>query len=293
MNFFGKENSIYITKAGKESSLRLYDSQMSKLGVPFSNLYVSTSFGKTHVLETGNLSEKPLLVFHGGNSTSAYNLLMCRFLLDRFHVYAVDTIGHPGKSAGVCISPRGYGYGEWASEVISELGFKKIRCFGGSFGGGILAKLMCVAPEKVDRTVLIVPAGISNAFPISTAKMLIPLVKYRLTGKREYLIQTCLYMSISRDALDEDTLATVKDSFDNVKAKVGMPSNVSPELIKRCTAPVLVVAAERDCLFPARKVIPKAKKMLKGCKTMLLRNRGHLHILTEREKAIIVNFLDC
>lgn len=293
MNFFGKENSIYITKAGKESSLRLYDSQMSKLGVPFSDLYVSTSFGKTHVLETGNLSGKPLLVFHGGNSTSAYNLLMCSFLLDRFHVYAVDTIGHPGKSAEVCISPHGYDYGKWASEVISELGLKKIRCFGGSFGGGILAKLMCVAPEKVDRAVLIVPAGISNAFPISTAKMLIPLVKYRLTGKREYLIQTCLHMSISRDALDEDTLATVKDSFDNVKTKVGMPSNASPELIKRCKASALVVAAERDCLFPARKVIPKAKKMLKGCKTMLLRNRGHLHILTEREKAVIVNFLDC
>lgn len=293
MNFFGKENSIYIDKAGKEKSLRLYDSQMSKLGVPFSDLFVNTRFGKTHIVETGNLSGKPLLIFHGGNSTSAYNLLMCRFLLNAFHVYAVDTIGHPGKSAEVCISPRGYDYGKWASEVISELGFKKIRCFGGSFGGGILAKLMCVSPEKVDRSVLIVPAGISNAFPISTAKMLIPLVKYRLTGKREYLIQTCLHMSVSRDVLDEDTLDTVKDSFDNVKTKVGMPSDVSPVLLKKCKAPTLVIAAEKDCLFPARKVLLKAKKMLKGCKTMLLRNRGHLHILTEREKDIIVNFLDC
>lgn len=118
-------------------------------------------------------------------------------------------------------------------------------------------------------------------------------MKCRLTGKREYLIRTCLYMSVSRDVLDEDTLDTVKDSFDNVKTKVGMPYNVSPVLLKKCKTPTLVIAAEKDCLFPARKVLLKAKKMLKGCKTMLLRNRGHLHILTEREKDIIVNFLDC
>lgn len=285
--------SIYITKVGKEKSLRLYDRQMSRLGVPFSDLFVDTRFGKTHILETGNLSGKPLLVFHGGNSTSAYNLLMCRFLLDVFHVYAVDTVGHPGKSAEVCISPCGYDYGIWASDVISGIGCEKIRCFGGSFGGGILAKLMCAAPEKVDRSVLIVPAGICNAFPVSTVKMLLPLIKYRLTGKNEYLIRTCLHMSVSGDVLDEDTLDTVRDSFDNVKTKVGMPSNVSPRLMKRCKAPTLVIAAEKDCLFPARKVLPKAKRMLGGCKTMLLRDRGHLHILSKREKNFIVDFLDC
>jgi len=33
---------------------------------------------------------------------------------------------------------------------------------GGSFGGGILAKLMCVDPEKIEKSVLIVPAVIAN-----------------------------------------------------------------------------------------------------------------------------------
>lgn len=102
--------------------------------------------------------------------TSAYNLLMCRFLLNDFHVYAVDTIGHPGKSVEVCLSHRGYDYGKWAGEVITQIGYESMDCFGGSFGGGILAKLLCVAPKKVKKAVLLVPAGISNAFPISSAK---------------------------------------------------------------------------------------------------------------------------
>ncbi len=89
-----------------------------------------------------------MLVFHGGNATTAYNLLMCQFLLNDFHIYAVDTIGHPGKSDEVCLSHKGYAYGQWANEVIDKIRFDSISCLGGSFGGGILAKLMCTAPQK-------------------------------------------------------------------------------------------------------------------------------------------------
>ncbi len=113
-----------------------------------SSIYVKTSFGKTHLVETGNKAGKPLLVFHGGNATTAYNLLMCQFLLNNFHIYAVNTNGHPGKSDEVCLSHKGYAYGQWVSEVIDKLGYDSISCLGGSFGGGILAKLMCTAPQK-------------------------------------------------------------------------------------------------------------------------------------------------
>lgn len=179
--------SIYKSPKGRESSLALYDRQLFKLGKPFSDIYVQTSFGRTHIVELGNSQGTSLLVFHGGNSTSAYNLLICRFLLEDFHVYAVDIIGHPGKSDEVCLSHRGYDYGKWASEVIDKLGYDKMPCFGGSFGGGVLGKLICVAPEKVEKAVLVVPAGINNALPISSIKMIIPLLQYRITKKRNIL----------------------------------------------------------------------------------------------------------
>lgn len=160
--------STYRSDKCRKKSLALYDKQMEKLNIPFEDIYVNTSFGRTHLIETGDKTGKPLLMFHGGNSTTAYNLLLCRFLLKDFHVYAVDIIGHPGKSAEIDLSPRGYDYGKWASEVIRELGYEKMLCFGGSFGGGVLAKLMCYAPDSVEKAVLIVPSGINNAIPISS-----------------------------------------------------------------------------------------------------------------------------
>lgn len=282
---------IYKSKEGKRQSLALYDMQLKKLNVPFEDIYVKTSFGKTHLVETGDKAGKPLLVFHGGNSTTAYNLLMCRFLLNDFHVYAVDTIGHPGKSDEVCLSHRGYDYGKWAGEVIEGIGYDKISCFGGSFGGGILAKLMCVAPEKVEKAVLLVPAGINNAIPVSSVKMMIPLIQYRIAKQDKYLIKTALYMALWENVLDEDTFDILKDSFDNVKTKVGMPTNVEAEKMQRYHSPALVIAGEKDCLFPAARVLYRAKQIIPNCQTVELKGSGHMHILPQRETDRIVEFI--
>ncbi|WP_342598313.1 alpha/beta hydrolase [Psychrobacillus sp. FSL H8-0483] len=273
-------------------SLKLYDTQLKKLDYSYKDVYVHTRFGRTHIIETANLSGEPLLVFHGGNSTSAYNLLMYRFLLKNFHIYAVDIIGHPGKSDEVSLSPRNYDYGKLANDVITGLGFDKIACFGVSFGGGVLAKLMCTAPEKIKKSVLIVPSGINNAFPISTVKMMIPLLKYKLTKKEKYIKETASFIAINEEILDKDTLDMVKDSFDYVKTKVGMPSNVSEQLMQQCKAPTLIMAGEKDCLFPAKKVIPRAKRIIPNRTTHMLKGCGHIHMMPKREKKMIVDFLN-
>lgn len=41
-----------------------------------------------------------------------------------------------------------------------------------SFGAGILAKTMCLAPKKIKRTVLYVPSGIKNTPTINSMSMM-------------------------------------------------------------------------------------------------------------------------
>lgn len=283
--------TIYRNSGSKDEVIKLYDAQLARLETDFKDRYVKTSYGMTHIVETGNPDGKPLLLFHGGNSTTSYNLLLCRFLLDDFHIFAVDIIGHPGKSDENTLSAFGYDYGKWAGEVIDKLGFEKILCFGGSFGGGVLAKLMCIYPEKIEKSVLLVPSAISNAVPVSTVKMLVPLCRYRMTKNDEYISRTASYMAPTPDAIDDDTLKTLKNIFDNVKIKASMPSNVKAYLFGRCTSPVLVMAGQKDCLFPAKKVLKRAAKVLPNCKTYELKYRGHMHLLSDEEKEMIIDFL--
>lgn len=283
--------TIYKSEAGKNRILQLYDEQLTRLPVPCKDLWVETSFGRTHLIETGSPEGEPLLVFHGGNATTAYNLLACDFLLQDFHIYAVDTIGHPGKSAETSLSAFNYDYGKWAGEVIDGLGYERISLFGGSFGGGVIAKTMCAVPGKIRRVVIYIPAGIRNAFQLKNAQMMFPMIMYWLTGKDRWLKKTMLPMAITEDNITDDIYETAKLSIDHVKVKTVMPTNVSASMMAKCSAPTLVMAAEKDCLFPSPGVLRRAEQIIPDCKTYLIRGRGHMHFLTDEEKQMIVNFL--
>ncbi len=283
--------TIYKSKEGKEKIIKLYDSQLARLKTPWKDVYVDTTFGKTHIIETGNLLGEPLLVFHGGNATTAYNLLACDFIMKDFHIYAVDMVGHPGKSAEISLPAKGYDYGRWVSEVIDGLKYDKISLFGGSFGAGVIAKTMCVCPDKVKRVVLYVPSGIKNAPAIKSASMMNPMMAYWITGKDKWLKRIMLPMAITEENITKDIYETAKLSIDYVRVKTGMPSNVDGELMKKCSAPTLVMAAEKDCLFPGKGVINRAKDIIPNCTTYLLEGRGHMNFLTDEEKKMIVDFL--
>ena len=42
--------TIYRSQKGKEEILGLYDAQLARLGRPYKDIYVETSFGKTYLL---------------------------------------------------------------------------------------------------------------------------------------------------------------------------------------------------------------------------------------------------
>lgn len=54
--------SIYRNEQSKKAVWQLYDSQMDDLKIPYADLFVDTSFGKTHIIQCGNLKGNPLLV---------------------------------------------------------------------------------------------------------------------------------------------------------------------------------------------------------------------------------------
>ena len=283
--------TIYKSEEGKQEILRLYDKQLERLHATYRDLYVDTSFGRTHLIETGAFNGEPLLVFHGGNATSAYNLLACDFLFNDFHIFAVDTIGNPGKSAETSLSAFNYDYGKWAGEVIDALGYESISLFGGSFGGGIIAKTMCVVPEKIKRVVMYIPSGIKNAFQLKNASMMFPMIMYWITGGDHWLKKTMLPMAVTEENITDDIYETAKLSIDHAKVKTAMPTNVSAAKMAKCKAPTLVMAAEKDCLFPGPGVLKRAAEIIPDCKTYLLEGRGHMHFLTYDEKDMIVRFL--
>lgn len=70
-----------------------------------------------------------------------------------------------------------------------------------------------------------------------------------------------------------------------------MPTNIEEKRLSDYCSPTLVIASEQDCLFPARRVLHRARKMISDCQTIELKESGHIHILPQTEKERIVEFL--
>jgi pimeloyl-ACP methyl ester carboxylesterase len=273
-------------------SIILYDKQVTALNIDFENIYVDTRFGKTHLLKTGNPDGMPILLFHGGNSTSPYYLRDFLWFRNKYLIYAADTMGHPGKSAETVLSAKNLEYGEWASDVIDGLGFKKMICMGGSYGGGVLMKLMCVAPQKISKAILLVPSGICNASNASIMfTMGIPMILYKITQNKKWLMKAILPMAIDGNDIDESTFEMVKCAFDNVCIKAGMPSNVKATDMKNYTASTLLLTGEKHVLFPGAKVIARAKTIIPNLKTYLMKGSGHMCVLSSEKNKNVLHII--
>jgi pimeloyl-ACP methyl ester carboxylesterase len=285
--------AVYKNLEGEKIMLDLYDKQCAALNIEFEDTYVDTRFGKTHLIKTGNPDGKPILLFHGGNSTTPYYLRDFLYLRDKYLIYAADTMGHPGKSAQTVLSAKSLEYGEWAADVIDSLGLEKMICMGGSYGGGVLVKLMCAAPQKVEKAILLVPSGISTT---STASIMfslgIPMIFYILTQNEKWLKKAILPMAIKEEEIDDSTFEMVRCSFNNVAVKAGMPSNAKDEEIKGYTAPTLLIAGEKDVLFPGEKVIERAKTIMPNLRTHLMKNTGHMCVLSKEEYKDVLKMIE-
>lgn len=281
-------NSIYKSNQGKKIVQDLYDQQLNSIEIEYEDLYVDTRFGKTHVIKAGNVNGKPLLFFHGGNSTAPFSLKQSVYLTREYQVFAPDIIGHPGKSDQTSLSPYTLEYGKWALDVIDSLGFEQIMCVGGSFGAGVLMKLMCVSPEKILKSVLVVPSGISNSSKVKiVSSMGIPMIAYIITKKEKWLKKAITPMIGSNKYIDTDIIDMVRIIFEHVKVKATMPSDIKASDIKNYKAPTLLFAGEKDILFSGKKVIGRARNIINNIEAHLLENCAHMYFCCEESNNFI------
>ena len=179
--------SIYRSPEGEAEIHALYDQQLARLALPYESRMVNTRFGNTHVLALGPTSAPPVVVLQGGNTTSPLTLGWIRPLVESYRLYAPDTIGHPGKSAPVRLSPRDESYGRWLVDVLEALDLQQPPLLGGSYGAGILLRAAAYAPERIGKAALFIPSGLVSIPPGTMLYLLWWLALYRLAPSRERL----------------------------------------------------------------------------------------------------------
>lgn len=57
--------SLYKTEEGRAASYKSYDRALTLFSAPFTDDYVETDFGRTHLLVAGNDTARPLIIIPG------------------------------------------------------------------------------------------------------------------------------------------------------------------------------------------------------------------------------------
>ena len=153
----------YRSKKQGNIILRTYDELLKLWGCDFIERDIPTSFGTTHIIEAGKDGSPVLVLFHGVGDDSALMWIFNASELSRhFKIYAIDTIGGPGKSV------LNENYNEsfddiiWIDQIFDCLKIDKAFIAGVSNGGYLVQYYILKRPQRVLK-------GISISSTVSAA----------------------------------------------------------------------------------------------------------------------------
>ena len=168
----------------------------------------------------------------------------------------------PGKSDPYRnISSKKDEYGLWIREVLDHYNCGKISFVVSSYSSAMFLSFAGYYPDKVDKALLLVPSGIAHG-PIlpMISKMVIPFIKYYFKPSEDTLNAVIAIMGGKGDGDWREFFDIMMSSY---KMEMKPPKEYKAKELEAFTAPVLIIASEKDIFFPADKVSRKPEKYSK------------------------------
>jgi pimeloyl-ACP methyl ester carboxylesterase len=274
---------FFKSKEGKDKILTLYNQKLKELNIEYSEKLVESKFGKTNVIRVGNTNLPPLLLIHGTGGCAPQILDSFPNLASKYCVYAVDVLAQPNKSAENRLDMKSLDYGEWLLEVIIKLRIKKVTLVGFSFGGLITLKALEYSEIPIKEVFLIAPVYIVNGNPILNVwKMFIPLKKFIKTNNQSYIKKV---MGVLFSEYDDFALNFMSTTFQHCNMDFSPLPIITKEKAKNIKTPITIFAAEKDIMFPGKKMIKRAKQVFPSLdEVVLFEDSKHVPSTTDFRK---------
>jgi pimeloyl-ACP methyl ester carboxylesterase len=263
---------FFKSKEGKEKIISLYNQKLNELNIEYSEKLITTKFGFTNVIITGNIERPPLLLIHGTGGCAPLVLESFSELSKQYCVYALDVLAQPNKSAENRLSMKNLEYGEWLLEVIIKMKLKEVTLVGFSFGGLISFKALEFNQTPIKEVFLIAPVYIVNGNPLlGLFKMFLPLKKFIKSNDQRYIKKV---MKVLFSEYDDFALAFMSATFQNCNMDFTPLPVIFNKSAQKIETPITIFAAENDMMFPGKKMIKRAKRIFPSLKEVILLDKS-------------------
>ena len=259
----------FKSEEGKKEVLKYYDMLLTKGSLPHEKLMVNTSYGETFIIGMGKKELPPLVLLHGSGMNSAMWIKEMDEYSQTHRVYAVDMPGEPGKSDERQLPFESDDFSNWLNEVFDALSIDRASIVGISLGAWLGTKFAIKYSDKVDKLVLLCPAGIGTQKKSFIFKFLF----YSLLGEKGI---DKLYYKINGDKPIPDIML----SYQKLIAKhfnfrrVTIPIFSDNEL-KKLTMPVALFVGGKDVMLHSEKTANRLGSLLNHAEINFIQEEGH------------------
>jgi pimeloyl-ACP methyl ester carboxylesterase len=275
-----KEKPLYKSEAGRQAILNVYDSILQRWPVAYQTKTMPTRAGETFVIECGGAQNSganydeapPIILIHGSATNSAMWIGDCAIYSPAYHIYALDIPGEPGKSSQVRGDLTSTTYSDWLEDIFKELNIKKATLLGLSLGGWMALKFATTFPERVEKLVLLCPAGIGN----QRASFMLKVLPLLLFG--DWGIDRIMHLVNGNQPIPQEAIDYTRLINKNFNPRMSAIPLFSDEDIRRLTMPVLLLVGGKDQLLNSRQSADRLKKLIPHAQVHLIPDMGHVLI---------------
>jgi pimeloyl-ACP methyl ester carboxylesterase len=250
----------------------------------YERMDIQTSLGNTVVwgINTDKTDAKTVVIFPGFRTCSMFwdldNALAP--LKEHYRIFLVDTNGQPCLSDGNTPDIKSNDYGVWAAEVLHKLSLQKAVVAGASFGGLVCLKLCLVAPELVEKAVLLNP-GCLQAFSLAPKNLyynMLPIFFPSAKNVETFLDNAVFYKN--KHTLSPAAKKLIVDfevyALTQFRDKAQKPYPMSKEDLEAVKPDVYLILGDKDRLFPYQKSLDVARAHIKTLRgSFVVPDTGH------------------
>jgi pimeloyl-ACP methyl ester carboxylesterase len=299
---FGGIESAYhpfrSTRA-KARYLSFYDGRAERWPLPAETTTVQTSFGRTFVRISGPTGGRPLVLLHGAGGNSLHWVPNIEALSQQYRTFAVDGIYDYGRSVYTRTIESADDFARWLDESFTALDLgDDITLIGLSYGGWLTSQYALRFPGRLDRIVLLAPAG--TVLPLSADWIL--RASLSVVPHRHFTRAFLFWLLEDFAGKDEASRTLLEEEADAVYLAVRSfklkrlvnPTVLTDSQLRSLAVPALFLVGENEKIYSAERAIQRLNEVAPHINTAIIPDAGHdlTFVQAEMVNREILEFLD-
>ena len=283
----------FRSDAARLRFLAAYDAAIEKWPTPPRHHDVPTTFGTTHVLQSGPVAGAPIVLLHAIAVSSPAWYPDIAALSASHPVYAIDTITDPGRSTQSAPVRNGEDFAAWLTEVLDALHLDGVHVVGLSYGGWLALNQAHRSPNGIASVTSVDPVGALGRAKTSFMIKIVPDSLLAL-AKSEKAIHRLMGRLNNGAVPGQPLLDLSVAGLRTFVAKQPFPKRMTDEELRRITVPTLLLLCARSPVNDAQRAAQRARRCIAEVEVDVVADSGHMLPIEHPEQFTqrVLSFVD-